>query len=158
MELFVLARVLHVLSIVFWIGGVAMVTTVLLPTVKKMKSPEERVSFFEKIESSFAFQSRISTLIAGITGFYMLYVLNAWNRLLSIHYWWLHSMILVWFIFTFMLFILEPLVLHKLFEKKAKENPEKTFKIIQNLHYILLFISLITILGAVAGSHGWIFI
>ena len=49
MELFVLARVLHVLSIVFWIGGVAMVTTVLLPAVKKMKSPEERVSFFEKI-------------------------------------------------------------------------------------------------------------
>jgi len=31
----VLARALHVLAVVIWIGGVAMVTTVILPAVRR---------------------------------------------------------------------------------------------------------------------------
>ena len=46
----ILARVLHVAGVVLWIGGVAFVTTVLLPSVRRMKSPEERVQFFEAVE------------------------------------------------------------------------------------------------------------
>ena len=32
------ARVLHVLGVVLWIGGVAMATTVLLPAARRLKS------------------------------------------------------------------------------------------------------------------------
>ncbi len=46
MEAFIAARVVHVLSIIFWIGGVAMVTTVILPAVRQFKSKEEQVQFF----------------------------------------------------------------------------------------------------------------
>ena len=66
-----LARALHVLSVVHWIGGVAFVTMVLLPAVRKLASPRERVALFEKIERRFAVQARISTLIAGLSGFWM---------------------------------------------------------------------------------------
>ena len=45
-----IARAVHVIAIVFWIGGVAMVTTVLLPAVRRFKSAEERVTFFETVE------------------------------------------------------------------------------------------------------------
>jgi uncharacterized membrane protein len=38
-----LARAIHVLAVVLWIGGVALVTTVLLPAVRRFKSPEERI-------------------------------------------------------------------------------------------------------------------
>ena len=31
----VLARILHVLSVVLWIGGVSMVTTILLPAIRR---------------------------------------------------------------------------------------------------------------------------
>lgn len=41
MDDFVFARVVHVLSVVLWIGGVAMVTLVLLPVLKQMASPKE---------------------------------------------------------------------------------------------------------------------
>ncbi|WP_205617355.1 hypothetical protein [Pelomicrobium methylotrophicum] len=58
-----IARVLHVLGVVFWIGGVAMVTTVLLPAVRRLKRPEERVEFFEAIEGRFAAQARVTPLI-----------------------------------------------------------------------------------------------
>ena len=63
-------------------------------------------------------------------------------------------MTLIWMVFTLMLFVLEPLVLHRWFLKRAERFPEKTFKTIQRLHWVLLSLSLITIAGAVAGSHG----
>ena len=79
MEHFILARVLHVLGVVLWIGGVAMVTTVLLPSVRRFKSPEEQVAFFEGIENRFAWQARFTTLATGLSGFYLLAATNGWH-------------------------------------------------------------------------------
>lgn len=158
MESFTLARVIHVLAVVLWIGGVAMVTTVIIPSVKKLKSKEERIKTFEEIEGRFAIQAKITTLLTGLSGFYMLYRLDAWERYLDYKYWWLHAMTLVWIIFTLILYVLEPLILHRLFKKYAMENPEKTFNIMYRLHWVLLSISLLTIIGAVAGCHGLFFI
>ncbi len=45
------ARAIHVIGVVFWIGGFGFVTTVLLTGVRRMKDPQERVSFFERIEN-----------------------------------------------------------------------------------------------------------
>jgi uncharacterized membrane protein len=157
MEYLTLARVLHVIAVVMWIGGVSMVTTVIIPAVKKMKSKEEQMETFEKIEGRFALQAKITTLITGISGFYMVYVLDAWNRFLEPRYWWFHTMVIVWVLFTIVLYILEPFILHKLFKKYASINPEKTFNIMHKAHWILLILSLITIAGAVAGSHGFLF-
>ena len=157
MEPYIIGRVLHVLGVVLWIGGVAMVTTVLLPVCRSMKRPEERVAFFERIESRFAWQARFSTLLTGVTGFWMLYLIDGWSRYQSSGYWWLHAMTAVWVIFTLVLFVLEPLVLHRLFLEKAQKEPEKTFVVIQGMHWVLLTISLVTVAGAVAGSHGWWF-
>ena len=154
---FVLARVLHIIGVVFWIGGVAMVTTVLLPAVRAFKEPQQRIEFFERIESRFAWQARVTTLITGGTGFYMLYRMDGWSLFSQPSHWWLHAMVMVWVIFTMVLFVLEPLVLRRLFRRHAKRNPEKTFRIIQRMHWILLTASLITIFGAAAGSHGWLF-
>lgn len=158
MEAYVLARILHILAIVLWIGGVAMVTTVILPTIRKLNTKEEKLKLFEEIEGRFSRQARISTLITGITGFYMLYLLDGWDRYLDIHYWWIHAMTLVWLIFTVMLFILEPFVIHKIFKKRVEKDAVKTFSMAQRFHWFLLILSVITIIGAVAGSHGWFFI
>ena len=158
MEYFTLARVIHVIAVILWIGGVSMVTTVLIPAIKKMKSKEERIATFEMIEGKFAIQAKITTLLTGLSGFYMLYALDGWNRYLDYKFWWIHAKTLVWILFTLILYVLEPLVLHKLFKKYATENPEKTFGIMHRLHWVLLIISLITTAGAVAGSHGWFFI
>jgi len=154
-DYFTLARVLHVLAVILWIGGVAMVTTVIIPAVKKIASKEDQVKTFEQIEGRFALQAKITTLITGITGFYMLYELDAWNRYLELRFWWVHAMTVVWIVFTLVLYVLEPLLLHKLFRKQAEKNPEKTFAIMHRAHWVLLILSLLTTAGAVAGSHGW---
>ncbi|MEE8288072.1 MAG: hypothetical protein V3R25_01520 [Nitrosomonadaceae bacterium] len=41
-----LARVIHLLGVVLWIGGVAMITTILLPAIAKMQSAAEKIEFF----------------------------------------------------------------------------------------------------------------
>ncbi|MGB0851005.1 MAG: hypothetical protein ACPGTP_07150 [Bacteroidia bacterium] len=140
---------------VVWIGGVAMVTTVIIPAVKKMASKDDQITTFETIEGRFASQAKVATLLTGISGFYMLYVLDGWDRYLEITYWWIHAMTAIWFIFTVVLFILEPLLLHRLFKKYANDDPSKTFRIMHIFHWILLILSLLTTAGAVAGSHGW---
>ncbi|SFP54488.1 Uncharacterized membrane protein [Nitrosomonas cryotolerans] len=156
MDEFALARVLHVLGVVLWIGGVAMVTTVLLPIVARMKSPSERAEFFGRVENRFAAQARYTTLLVGLSGFYMVYILDAWHRFTEWHYWWMHAMVLVWIVFTLILFVLEPLVLRRQLKKRTQDTPEKAFARIQRMHWVLLSLTLITIAGAVAGSHGWL--
>ena len=155
MDQLAIARALHVLAVVLWIGGVGFVTTVLLPAVRRLKTPTERVAFFDAIERRFAWQARATTLLAGLTGFYITTRLDLWSRFQSAAYWWMHAMVAVWFLFTMMLFIAEPLVLHRWFQKRAMSDPEGTFALIERMHRVLLAVSLITVLGAVAGSHGW---
>ena len=149
-----IALCIHVLAVVPWIGGVAMVTTVLLPAIRCTKRPEERVEFFETMERRFAWQARGTTLLTGASGFYMVERLDLWSNFLSIEYWWLDAMVLLWLIFTLMLFVAEPLFLDRWFEERAKQAPESTFGLVQRLHWLLLTLSLITVFGAVAGSHG----
>jgi len=157
MEDYVIARVIHILAVVIWIGGVSMVTSVIIPAVKRMPTKESKIETFEKIEGRFSFQAKITTLLTAGSGFYMLYITDSWSRYLDLSYWWLHAMTIVWLLFTIVLFILEPFVLHKWFKKYANENPDKTFDIMYKFHWVLLTISLITIAGGVAGSHGWLF-
>lgn len=150
----IVARALHVVGVVLWIGGVGFVTTVLLPTIRRSEAPGQRVSLFEHIESRFAWQARATTLVVGISGFYLTSVWNLWSRFLSVQYWWMHAMVLVWVLFTAMLFVAEPLFLHRWFLRSAERNPEKVFRLIERLHWVLLSLSLITVAGAIAGSHG----
>jgi len=156
MEEMTLARVLHVLGVVLWIGGVAMVTTVLLPAVKHLKVPAERIIFFETIERGFGRQARITTLVTGLSGLYLVYELNLWQRFLQIEYWWMHAMVLVWTLFTLMLFVFEPLFLHRRLIERARHDPDATFLLVTRIHWILLGLSLLTVAGAVAGSHGYL--
>ena len=85
----------------------------------------------------------------------MVHLLDAWNRFAELRFWWMHAMVLVWLMFTLMLFVLEPLVLQRQLKQRAQRHPEKTFALIQRMHWLLLSLSLIAVAGAVAGSHGW---
>jgi uncharacterized membrane protein len=147
-----LARALHVVAVVVWIGGVGFVTTVLLPAIRRLKGAEERLAFFDAFEHRFSQQARITTLLAGLTGLYMLIRLDLWDRFLAVSFWWMHAMVLVWLLFTVMLFAAEPLFLHRWITARARAAPASTFRLVEWLHRILLALSLLTVFGAVAGS------
>lgn len=149
-----IARALHVLAVVLWIGGVGMVTTVLLPVIRRARVGQERFELFRLVEHRFAPQARILILITAATGLWMLWRLDLWSRFTIARFWWMHAMVLVWLLFTLMLFVIEPFVLGKIIARRAETASEATFRGIEILHRVLLVLSLITVAGAVAGAWG----
>lgn len=149
-----IARALHVLAIVHWIGGVSMVTLVLLPAIMHRVPIEKRLDLFEMIEGRFAVQARMSTLLAGLAGLYMVVELDAWQRFTDARFWWMHAMVALWAVFTLVLYVAEPLFLHRWFHERATRDPEGTFRLVRRMHVVLLTASLVTVGGAVLGAHG----
>ena len=131
-----------------------MVTSVILPAVTKIDEPSNRIRLFEKIEKGFSAQAKISVSLAGITGCYMTYRVEAWDRFLDPGFWWMHAMVLVWAVFMFVLFIGEPLFLHAWFLRNAECSPDDAITLVQRFHWALLSVSLVTISAAVLGAHG----
>jgi uncharacterized membrane protein len=154
MDALITARTLHVVGVVVWIGGVGMVMAVLLPISRRIEPDEEGIRLFNVIETQFALIARAMVLTVGFSGFYMVWKLDAWSRFANQSFWWMHAMVALWTVFAVVLFIAEPFLLRRSFEKPAREFPRRTLRLVPRLHWVLFLASLITIAGAVAGSHG----
>lgn len=148
---FTLARVVHVVAITMWIGGVAFVTTVAMPAIRRLHPPAERLAAFHAFEGPFAAQARIWVLSAGISGAWMTCRGDLWGRFVDPHSWWMSAMLLLWAGFTMMLFVLEPLFLHR--RMADPKTPAASFARMERLHRVALALG-VTIAGAVAGSQG----
>lgn len=152
----VLARVLHVLAVVIWIGGISIVTTALLPAIRRGELGADWLAAFRAIERRFVWQARIAILLVGATGFYMIAAADLWDRFSTLGYWWMHAMVGLWAIFAIGLFVVEPFILDRRVERWAVRRPAAIFTWLTSVHYLLLALSLVTIFGAVAGSRGWL--
>ncbi len=149
----VVARAIHVLAVVVWIGGVWLVTTVLLPSMKT-KPPETWVQEFDAIEHRFAPQARTAVLLVLLSGIYMLYQYDLWDRFAQGEYWWMDLMVAVWVLFAAMLFLIEPFIFTRVIHKRAAQSPRTTLNLMLWLHRLMLALSLLAIFAAVGGSHG----
>jgi len=151
-----LARALHVLAVIHWIGGLAFVTLIILPLARLRRTTEEALVLFESVERRFSMQVRISIPLVGATGFWMTYRLDLWNRFVDPNFWWMGAMLSLWLVFMLMLFAIEPLV-HAKFENSARQDPDAIFRRMSRLHEFLLLLAALTAFGAVAGAHGFAF-
>jgi uncharacterized membrane protein len=149
----VVARAIHVLAVVVWIGGVWLVTTVLLPSMKT-KPPETWVQEFDAIEHRFAPQARTAVLLVLLSGIYMLYQYDLWDRFAQGEYWWMDLMVAVWVLFAAMLFLIEPFIFRRVIHKRAAQSSRTTLSLMLRLHRLILALSLLAIFAAVGGSHG----
>lgn len=145
---------LHVLGVVWWIGGLAFVCAVLLPDIRR--DPAHALERFRAIEGRFAPQVRVALLIVGASGGWMLYRLQLWRALDQPHFWWLDAMLGLWALFVLMLFVLGPSgVLKRVMSGPAGRDISRRFARMHYLHWLLLIVALIVVAGAVAGSHGF---
>ena len=153
-----LARAVHVLAVIVWIGGVSMATTAVLPLARMRSKPlNARFELFEAIESRFVWQARIATLLVAAIGFYMVAEYDLWDRFQSARFWWMHAMVFVWVVFTILLFAVEPFLIHRLVRQRISAGDETVFVLLHAIHWVLLVLSLATAFAAVAGSHGLMF-
>ncbi|HEX6957122.1 MAG TPA: hypothetical protein VF194_03985 [Ferrovibrio sp.] len=145
-----IARALHVLSIVIWIGGVAFVTLIGLPLARRQPTMAQKRALFEAIEGPFSRIARWAVALAGLSGLWMLRNGALWYRFSEPGFWWMHAMVGLWLLFAVMLYIVEPFFLHR---RRHDANTAPDFTRMFRLHILLLGAALVTIAGAVIGSH-----
>jgi uncharacterized membrane protein len=151
---FALARAIHVLALVHWIGGLSGVTTIVLPRARALPDAKDAVAAFEAFEGRFAQQVRVSILLVGLSGFYMIAKLDGWDRFGRVSFWWLDLMIAVWVLFALMVYILEPLVIHRLFHDFALRDKHRAFALAARLHVVALCVSAFAVAAGVLGALG----
>ncbi|MBF0110358.1 MAG: hypothetical protein HQL76_14400 [Magnetococcales bacterium] len=156
MEPHIIARIIHVVCVVFWIGGVAMVTTVMIPALRGMDKESEPFKIFHEFERRFARQARFTTAMTAASGAFMIHSRDGWSQIFQGSQWWLHAMIGIWILFSIMLFIIEPFVLPRMVGKISPRGSRRVFPVMHYLHIVLLIGSVIAIMGGVAAAHGFL--
>src|ERR1051326_7540681 len=120
-----LARALHVLAVVIWIGGVSMVTSIALPAVRRGEFGADRLAAFQAIERRFVWQARGAIIIVGATGFYMIWAADLWDPFAQAAFWWMHAKVGLWALFALGLFLVEPFILHRRLTDWARRRPAR---------------------------------
>ncbi len=146
------AVALHVAGVVWWIGGVAMVTTVVLPLLRRADlPPARREALFDAVERRFSVQARIAVAVVGVSGLYLMQAIDAWAWMGQPAGWWLWAMIGVWCLFAVVLFVAEPIL-----ERRASPRPDADTRLarLHRRHLWVLAASIVTVLGAAMGAHG----
>ena len=137
----------HVLAMVWWIGGVAMLTATLLPIFNRLPAAA-RIQRIRELEHRFANQARTAVVVVGISGFWMLGLTGGSARLQFAYGWWIDLMLLVWVLFAMMLFVAEPLRL------PARMGLIHRPRVFLALHALLLVLALLAIGCGVIGASG----
>lgn len=152
-----IARAVHILSIVIWMGGVSFVTIVLIPMLRRSSFQQDQLTIFNIVENRFASIARIMVLLAGISGFYMTYKLEAWSRFSQLQFFWMHAMVFVWSLFFLALFVIEPFILRNHGRMVKDGHSITNLRKTQIIHSVILALSLITIVVSVLGAHGFFY-
>lgn len=157
--LFSLMHVIHLLTVILWIGGLGFITILVLPLIIKMPDPLQKVLFFQRIEHKFAPMARVYTVITGITGFTMMFMSGAQGILFTRAGFPLLFMSGVWVFWTIMLFGLEPIIIRRMLDNMAsggtKMEIETVFSRMNRLHFALLALSLAAVAAGAAFAHGF---
>jgi hypothetical protein len=147
------ARALHVLFVAHWIGGVALVTLVVLPLARSKDQAGAGWALFEAIENRFAAQVRWSIPLSGLTGLWITWRLDLWGLFSDPSYWWLDAMVFVWTLFMLLVFVIEPMA-HRRLSSFAAQDPAGALRRLFRAHIVLLAAAAVTIFGGVVGAHG----
>lgn len=148
-----IAIAIHLLSVVWWIGGLAFVTAVALPGLRTAADETERSTAFRRLEQRFGPQVRLAAILTGVSGGYLLWRLGYWRFLDRAAFWWLDAMMGYWVAFMLLLFVLEPSGV--LARVRRGVTPDRAWQRLHRLHAVLLVAALVIIAGAAAGSHGF---
>ena len=153
-------HIIHLLTVIIWIGGLGFITIIVLPMLIKWDDPLQKALTFQSIEHRFAPIARVYNVITGVTGFVMVY-LTGWHKLyLTTKGIPLLIMTLIWFLWFVMLFGLEPLVVKKMLDRMAnsgvKMEIETIFARMNRMHWVLMMLSLAASIAGIIFAHGYI--
>ena len=156
--LFSILHIIHLLTVILWIGGLAFVTTMIFPMLLKTQNALEKVLLFRRIEHRFARVARAYNVIVGVTGFAMLFTMGWHKTLLTRPGIPLLIMTLIWVFWFVMLFGLEPVLIKKMLDNMAKSGDkleiDTIFAKMNRMHWLMLLISLVAAAAGAVFAHG----
>jgi uncharacterized membrane protein len=143
---YVVALIIHVISIIVWIGGVAFVTMVTFPMIQRGSSSLEQVMMFQGTEHRFGKIAKTMVILAGLSGLYLIKVKG-----MSFGVWF---MIILWAVYASLLFGLEKMIFRKLFNKPSEQiDTKKIFALLQGFHWIVLTLSFVAVAAGIWAAH-----
>lgn len=149
-----IAIAVHLLAVLWWVGGLAFVTLVYLPALRRDELGSELHAMLAPIERRFARQARIAVALVGASGGYLLWVTALWRAMDQLTLWWLDAMVGYWFVFAILLFVVEPLgLLQRVIF--VEHDPETAWRRFHAVHAVLLALGTIIIGASAAASHGF---
>lgn len=145
--LYIISLIIHVLSVVVWIGGVAFVTMITFPIIQREQGSLEQVMMFQGIEHRFSRIAKVLVILTGISGFYLLS-----EKGFSIG---AGIMLFVWTLYASLLFFLEKILFKRLFESPSAKrlNTAQIFFRLQVFHWIILTLSFSAIAAGIVVGH-----
>lgn len=156
--LFVIMHIIHLLTVILWIGGLAFVTMIVLPMAIKTPDALQKVLLFQRVEHRFARIARFYNLATGVTGFAMIFMTGWYQTLFTRGGIPLTVMTLVWVFWFVMLFGLEPIIIRRMLDNMAKGGAkleiDAIFIRLNRLHYFMVAISLVASAAGALLAHG----
>lgn len=156
--LFSIMHIIHLLTVVIWVGGLAFITILILPMIIKMPDALQKALLFQRIEHRFAPLARYYVAIVGISGFVMFFQMELMDILFTRSGYFLLFMMVIWVFWVIMLFGLEPIIIKKMLDNMAKKGEameiETVFARMNILHWVLLALSLAASASGAIFAHG----
>src|SRR3972149_9509762 len=128
--------IIHVLSVVLWIGGVGFATMVVFPTIHSIEDSMTKVSVFLGIERRFSRFAKGYVIITGLTGIMLFLRRGGFEGFSGTPALMLGFKVLVWLTFLILLFGAEKHLMKMLVSQQTA--PEKAFRRMNIFHWFML--------------------
>ena len=162
--LFSITHIIHLFSVILWIGSLAFVTAVVLPLILNNPDALGKVLLFRGIERRFAKAAKVLNLITGASGFVMVFIMGWGGVILTRPGIPLLIMTLIWLFWFVLLFGLEPIIIKRMLDRMAREAEgaggleiDAVFRRMKSMHWFLLLLSLVAVASGAIFAHSSIF-
>lgn len=131
--------IIHLLSVVLWIGGVGFATVVVFPAIQRIENPIAKVQVFLGVEQRFSRLAKIYVIITGITGLMLFLRRGGLEAFTGIYHLMLAFKVIIWLTFFILLFGAEKHLMKILVSQQTA--PEKAFRRLSIFHWFMLILS-----------------
>lgn len=135
--------IIHLVSIIFWIGGVGFATIVIFPAIQGIEDPIARVQTFMGVERRFTRLAKGYVIAAGISGIGLFSYRGGFEGFSGVSALMLGYKIFVWLAFFVLLFGAEKRIMKILISQQT--TPEKAFKRLSIFHWFMLMLSIVAV-------------
>ncbi|MCK5426750.1 MAG: hypothetical protein KAJ34_03570 [Thermodesulfovibrionia bacterium] len=151
--LYITALIIHVISIVIWIGGVAFVTMITFPMIQRTDNSLEQVLMFQGVEHRFSKIAKIMVILVLLSGLYL--IKDKYDFRISNLNFGVWVMIVLWTVYASLLFFLEKLIFKKLFSRPSEKqlDTRQVFFTLQVFHWFVLSLSFFAIAAGIWTAH-----